>query len=265
MKVAHPGQERLILEELRRLRARVSYEHLHASWYQSMTWLQWRSQISGASHVILPMSALHDDKFVKQVNLRLAAGEINAMEAHREIFPEHVTIPLCPLGRVIRKLQWIIAMPIKGGTVLTTTVPDCNSRKTRVTNGCQCCGFWAESPPPDMSKCSLQHLNSRGQDSTWTRVVTDDPTSYQLERVIFLTKPSSDIWLHAYWAYTPQSVVKVDSGKQVWLKLLQMIASHRPTHLQHDYTIILLQVGDVVTVRSLPTCGKWLDHSDWQV
>ena len=27
------------------------------------------------------------------------------VEAHREIFAEHVTIPLCPLGRVIRKLQ----------------------------------------------------------------------------------------------------------------------------------------------------------------
>ena len=39
------------------------------------------------------------------VNLRLAAGEIQAVEAHREIFAEHVTIPLCPLGRVVRKLQ----------------------------------------------------------------------------------------------------------------------------------------------------------------
>ena len=57
---------------------------------------------SGASHVILPMTALHDDKSAKQVNLRLAAGEIAAAEAN---FAEHVTTPLCPLGRVIRKLQ----------------------------------------------------------------------------------------------------------------------------------------------------------------
>ena len=54
--------------------------------------------------MMLPMTALYDDKSAKQVNLRLAAGEIAAMEAHREIF-EHVAIPLCPLGRVIRKLQ----------------------------------------------------------------------------------------------------------------------------------------------------------------
>ena len=50
---------------------------------------------SGASHVILPVTALHDDKSAKQVNLRLAAGEIAAVEAHREIFAEHATIPLC--------------------------------------------------------------------------------------------------------------------------------------------------------------------------
>ena len=31
---------------------------------------------SGASHVVLPMTALHDDKSAKQVNLRLVAGEI---------------------------------------------------------------------------------------------------------------------------------------------------------------------------------------------
>ena len=60
---------------------------------------------SGASHVILPQSALFDSKSAKPVNLRLAASEIRGVEAHREIFAENVTIPLCPLGRVIRKLQ----------------------------------------------------------------------------------------------------------------------------------------------------------------
>ena len=62
---------------------------------------------SGASHVILPMTALQDDKSAKQVNLRLAAGEIAAEEAQRKIFAEHVTIPLCPSGRVIHKLRLI--------------------------------------------------------------------------------------------------------------------------------------------------------------
>ena len=60
---------------------------------------------SGASHVILSQTALHDTKAARPVSLRLAAGEIKAVEAHREIFVEHVTTPLCPLGRVVRKLQ----------------------------------------------------------------------------------------------------------------------------------------------------------------
>ena len=51
---------------------------------------------SGASDVILPETALRDDKSAKQVNLRLASGEIAAVEAHREIFAEHVAIPLLP-------------------------------------------------------------------------------------------------------------------------------------------------------------------------
>ena len=62
---------------------------------------------TGAPHVILAQTALYDDKPAKPVNLRVAAREINAVEAHREILAEHVTIPLCPLGRIIRKLQLI--------------------------------------------------------------------------------------------------------------------------------------------------------------
>ena len=41
---------------------------------------------SGASHVILPQTASYDTKTAKPVSLRLAAGEITAIEAHREIF-----------------------------------------------------------------------------------------------------------------------------------------------------------------------------------
>ena len=60
---------------------------------------------SGASHVILPVNALHDGKSVKQVNLRLAAGEIMAVESQREIFADHITMPLCPWGWLIRKFE----------------------------------------------------------------------------------------------------------------------------------------------------------------
>ena len=59
---------------------------------------------SGALHVILPTSALPEKKTGKNVTLRLAAGQVRAVEHHREIFADHVTVPLCPLGRVVRKL-----------------------------------------------------------------------------------------------------------------------------------------------------------------
>ena len=59
---------------------------------------------SGASHVILPTSALPEKHAGKTVTLRLAAGQVRAVEHHREIFADHVTVPLCPLGRVVRKL-----------------------------------------------------------------------------------------------------------------------------------------------------------------
>ena len=60
---------------------------------------------SGASHVILPQTALFDSNPPSQSTRDLQQGENNSVEAHREIFAERVTIPLCPLGRVIRKLQ----------------------------------------------------------------------------------------------------------------------------------------------------------------
>ena len=104
----------------------------------------------GACHVILPMTALHGDKSAQQVNVRLAAGEI-AVEAHHEIFAEHVTLSLCSCGRVIRKLQltaiWIpqsLALscvnksgtahgltqcPIKGDTPYFTAIKFCMLRR----------------------------------------------------------------------------------------------------------------------------------------
>ena len=60
---------------------------------------------SGASHVILPPERLLRLKIRQASQPETCSREVNAVEAHREIFAEHVTIPLCPLGRVIRKLQ----------------------------------------------------------------------------------------------------------------------------------------------------------------
>ena len=53
---------------------------------------------SGASHVILPTSALPEKKAGKTVTSRLAAGQVRAVEHHREISADHVNVPLCPLG-----------------------------------------------------------------------------------------------------------------------------------------------------------------------
>ena len=68
------------------------------------------------------------------------------------------------------------------------------------------------------------------------------------------------------------SVLNVGDDKQEWLNLLYLIAMHRPAHLQHDYTTILLQVGDVMPVKSVPamwdtattiTLGKYKQGEIW--
>ena len=51
---------------------------------------------------------------------------------------------------------------------------------------------------------------------------------------------------------SPHSVINVGDAKQEWLTLLHLIATHRPAHLQHDYTTILIQVGEVMPVKSFP-------------
>ena len=50
----------------------------------------------------------------------------------------------------------------------------------------------------------------------------------------------------------PHSVINVGDDKQEWLSLLHLIATHRPAHLQHAYTMILIQIGDVMPVKSFP-------------
>ena len=46
--------------------------------------------------------------------------------------------------------------------------------------------------------------------------------------------------------------MNVDASRQEWLSLLHLLATHRPAHLQHEYTTILLQVGDFMPVQSFP-------------
>ena len=52
--------------------------------------------------------------------------------------------------------------------------------------------------------------------------------------------------------HPPHSVVNVDASRHEWLSLLHLLATHRPAHLQHDYTTIILQVGDVMPIQIIP-------------
>ena len=126
---------------------------------------------SGASHVILPQTALFDSKAAKPVNLRLAAGKINAVDAHREIFAEHVTIPLCPLGRVIRKLQLTAIW-----TPQTLTLNCVN--KSGTAQGLMQCPIKGDGPTSPNFGCfwmakarSIFHLS--GNSCTWQLLLKD--------------------------------------------------------------------------------------------
>ena len=52
--------------------------------------------------------------------------------------------------------------------------------------------------------------------------------------------------------HPPHSVVNVEASRHEWLSLLHLLATHRPAHLQHDYTTIILQVGDVMPIQVIP-------------
>ena len=54
--------------------------------------------------------------------------------------------------------------------------------------------------------------------------------------------------------------INVGDDKQEWLTLLHLIATHRPARLQHEYTTILIQVGDVMLVRVISSYVGDCDH-----
>ena len=255
---------------------------------------------SGASHVILPTSALPEKKTGKNVTLRLAAGQVRAVEHHREIFADHVTVPLCPLGRVVRKLGltaiWtpqsltltclnssgtahgLMQCPVKGDTPYFTSVQFWMLRRAlqahRQGQKTFPPTYWKqlyttairEGPTlrmakstettkiakPDMKKCSLPQLGSY---MTKTFLSQGLRQMVEQSKTRVSMKPSS-----TYTPLTscvlgldpPHSVVNVDASRQEWLHLLHLLATHRPTHLQHDYTTILIQTGDFTPVQPFP-------------
>ena len=58
---------------------------------------------SGASCQIAQHSSYCKQQDTRAVTLRLAAGELKAVEHQKETYADHVSTPLRPLGRVIRK------------------------------------------------------------------------------------------------------------------------------------------------------------------
>ena len=193
----------------------------------------------------------------------------------------HLDTPVLTLNCVNKSgtAQGLTQCPIKGDTPFFTAVQfwmlrralqlQCNGQKHFATQ------FWkqlyltaiTEEPDfrmaakavdkepqqsPDMTKCSLPQLSSyvtktllgqgllqTGQTSS---KISGCPGCQPL-------RPMSSIVMGLS---PPHSVVNVGDDKQDWFSLLHLIATHRPAHLQHDYTTILLQVGDVMPVRSFP-------------
>ena len=255
---------------------------------------------SGASHVILPTSALPEKKSGKPVTLRLAAGQVQAVEHQREIFADHVTVPLCPLGRVIHKLGltaiWtpksltltclnssgtahgLRQCPVRGDTPYFTSVQfwmlRCALQAHRQGQKTFPPKYWKqlytigirEGPKlrmakstetvkqvkPDMKKCSLPQLGScmtktfLGQG---LRQMVEQSTQSMSKNTSSSVKPLACCVLGLH---PPHSVVNVDASRHEWLFLLHLLATHRPAHLKHDYTTIILQVGDVMPIQIIP-------------
>ena len=72
--------------------------------------------------------------------------------------------------------------------------------------------------------------------------------------------------------HPPHSVVNVDASRHEWLTLLHLLATHRPAHLQHPYTTVILQIGDFMSVQGIPEMwesatmimlGKYKDGAIW--
>ena len=255
---------------------------------------------SGASHVILPTSALPEKKTGKKVTLRLAAGQVQAVEHQREIFADHVTVPLCPLGRVIRKLGltaiWtpqsltltcvnsagtahgLMQCPVKGDTPYFTSVQFWMLRRalqahrqgqktfppsywkqlytTAIREGPALCMAKSteatKTSKPDMKKCSLPQLGSYLAKTLLSQglrqMVEQSRTRVSVEPISTYVPITSCV----LGLDPPHSVVNVDANRQEWLQLLHLLASHRPTHLQHPYTTILLQTGDFMPIQKIP-------------
>ena len=108
-----------------------------------------------------------------------------------------------------------------------------------------------------MTKCSLPHLSSYVTKTLLGQGLLQ--TAQSSSSLKLPARPGHPevrpMTSFALGLSPPHSVLNIGEDKQDWLNLLHLIATHRPAHLQHDYTTILLQVGDVLPVPSFP--GTW--------
>ena len=110
-------------------------------------------------------------------------------------------------------------------------------------------------PSPDMTKCSLPHLGSYFARTLFGQGLLQ---TSQSSSSLKLNTQGSNPDLRPMTSFVlglgpPHRVIHVGEDKQDWLTLLHLFAAHRPARLQHDYTTSLLQVGDVMPVRSFPS------------
>ena len=97
----------------------------------------------------------------------------------------------------------------------------------------------------DMTKCSLPHLSSYVIKTLFSQGLLQ--TAQTAANVKLPARPGCPE-LRPMSSFVlslspPHSVLNIGDDKQEWLSLLHLIATHRPAHLQRDYTTILLQMS----------------------
>ena len=110
----------------------------------------------------------------------------------------------------------------------------------------------AKPVKPDMKKCSVPQLGSYMTKTFLSQglhqmVEQSTPGMSKKSSSSYTPLTSCVLGLHP-----PHSVVNVDASRHEWLSLLHLLATHRPAHLQHEYTTILLQIGDFTPFQSFP-------------
>ena len=111
-----------------------------------------------------------------------------------------------------------------------------------------------QNTPPDMTKCSLPQLSSYVTRTLLGQgLLQPAQTTISSKLPVHSKGPVCRPMTSLVMGFSPpHSGINVGDDKQEWLALLHLIATHRPAHLQHEYTTILIQAGDLMPVKSFP-------------